>query len=177
LVYINIIHKISGVLVMTVSRSVWIPALLVVLLTACTKPEEPSVSPSSPPAAVSQEAPAPVSELPAPAPALLVYNAYSSNLLSLNGEAGEPARVFNPGDKVYVGVVLRGEAASGRVKVEWFAGDEKLLGTEETTIPVKTAAVATVELSRAAPLAPGTYKALVYLNDAPSWELLFEVLR
>ncbi len=160
---------------MTVSRIVWIPALLVVLLAACTKPEPSGASPATPAAGASTEATAPVSEVAAPVPALLVYNAYSSNTLSLNGEAGEPSRVFSAGDKIYVGVVLRGEAATAAVKVEWFAGDEKALGVEETAVSVKTAAVATVELSRTAPLAPGNYRALVYLNGAPSWELNFEV--
>jgi hypothetical protein len=161
---------------MTIFRSAWISLLFAMLLAGCTKPQEPGASPGAPATSASQEAGGPATEAPPPStPALLVYNAYTSNTINQNAEAGEPTRVFKSNEKVYVGVVLHGEAASAGIKVEWFSGDEKVLGAEEVAVPVKTATVATVELSRAAPLVPGTYKALVYLNGAPSWELFFDV--
>lgn len=161
---------------MTISRSVCIPLLLAVLLAACTKPQEPAASPGTPATAAQGGTAAPTTEAPPPStPAVLVYNAYTSNSVNQNAEAGEPTRLFKSGEKIYVGVVLHGEAASASVKVEWFAGDEKALGSEEVAVPAKTATVATVEISRTAPLAPGAYKALVYLDGAPSWELFFDV--
>ena len=115
---------------MTISRSVCIPLLLAVLLAACTKPQEPAASPGTSATAAQEGTAAPTAEAPPPStPAVLVYNAYTSNSVNQNAEAGEPTRLFKSGEKVYVGVVLHGEAASASVKVEWFlAGDEKALG-------------------------------------------------
>jgi hypothetical protein len=158
---------------MTVSRSLGVSVLLAMLLAGCTKPDPAAAPAADAPAPAASADPA--AQAPAPAPAVMMYNAYTSNALKQDGEAGEPARIFKSGEKIYAGAVLHGEASSAVIKVEWFAGDEKALGSAETTIPVKTASVATVEIAQATPLAAGTYKALVYLNDAPSWELFFEV--
>lgn len=155
---------------MTISRSVWISVLLATSLAACTKPDATDATPAAMPTTASGEA-----ATPAPAPVVMVFNAYTSNILNQNGEAGEPTRIFKSGEKIYIGAVLHGDAASVVVKAEWFDGDEKSLGSAETTLAAKTATVATVELVQPTPLAVGTYKALVYLNGAPSWELLFEI--
>lgn len=102
-------------------------------------------------------------------------NAYMAKTLDANHMAVAPTTDFNVADKIYVGVVLHGQAALVKVKVEWSLADGSELSSQETALPVATAAVATLELSRAAPLKMGDYKAVVFLDGKPSWELKFKV--
>lgn len=112
--------------------------------------------------------------VPAKAP-LVLFNAYTAKMLAANHDAGTPTTEFSIGDKVYVGAVIHGEGSSVDIKVEWSLVGGPVMGSEEATIQVATAAVATLDLTKAAPLGAGTYKAVVLLNGKPSWELHFKV--
>ena len=106
-----------------------------------------------------------------------LYNAYTANSLTTEGVAGEPGKVFKTSDKIYVGAVVHGQAASSTIKVEWTANGATSPSSGQTSIPVTGASVATVELTQARPLAAGNYDVLVYLDGAPSWELTFDVVQ
>ena len=141
-------------------------ASALVLAAGCTKPV-PAETATTP-------APAATTEAPATAPVML-FNAYTSNALTPEGIPGEPAKVFKTSDKIYVGAVVHGEAASSTIKVEWTAEGASAPSSDETSMPVKSASVAAVDLTKAAPLAPGKYNVLVYLDGVPGWELAFDV--
>lgn len=146
----------------------------VLLAAACTKPV-PADTATAPAAGASAEAPAAApAEAPAAA-AVSLYNAYTSNGLTPEGVAGEPGKSFKTSDKIYVGAVVHGQAAASKVKVEWSAEGAATPSSDETTIAVTGASVATIDVTKTAPLAAGKYKVLVYLNGAPGWELAFEV--
>lgn len=106
---------------------------------------------------------------------LALYNAYAAKTLAANHDAGSPTTAFSTADKVYVGAVVHGEGSSVEIRVEWSLVGGPVIGSEEVTLQVATAAVATLELSKTAPLAAGNYKAIVLLNGKPSWELNFRV--
>ena len=144
--------------------------LLAVMATACTKPlpADTAAKPASDPSVAATPA------APAAAPVML-YNAYTANSLTPEGIAGEPSKVFKTSDKIYVGAVIHGQAASSTIKVEWSTNDAITPYSGETSIPVTGASVATLELTQAGPLAAGNYKVLVYLDGAPGWELNFDV--
>lgn len=150
-------------------------ALAALIATGCTKPlpEETAAAPA-PAAAADDSAATPATDQPAAAPVTL-YNAYTSNSLTPEGVAGEPGKTFKSSDKIYVGAVVHGRAASSTIKVEWTANGASSPSSGETSIAVTDASVATVELTQAGPLAAGSYKVLVYLDGAPGWELTFDV--
>lgn len=150
--------------------------LATLLAAACTKPAPtPTDATTAPAAGGSVETPAatPV-QAPVVSPVAL-YNAYTSSSLTAEGVAGEPGKSFKTSDKIYVGAVVHGQAASSKIKVEWSVEGAAAPSSGETAIPVTGASVATVELTKTAPLAVGKYKALVYLDGAPAWELAFDV--
>lgn len=146
-------------------------AIAALVATACTKPQPTE------PAANSVSSPADRATAPSPAakPAVFLYNAYLSNGLTAEGVAGEPGKQFRVGDKIYAGAVVHGNAPAASIKVEWTADPGVAPSSGETSIPVVGASVATVDLTSARPLAAGNYKALVYLDGAPGWELEFTV--
>ena len=152
--------------------------LAALMITACTKPlpadtgAEPAPAPTSEGAAATS--PATTSDMPAAAPVSL-YNAYTASTLTQDGTAGEPSKAFKTSDKIYVGAVVHGQAAASSIKVEWSVDGATSPNSGETSIPVTGASVATVELTKAGPLAAGSYKVLVYLDGAPGWELAFDV--
>lgn len=114
------------------------------------------------------------SSAPAKIPVTLT-NAYTAKTLERNGDAGAPTHLFMSSDKIYVGVVLHGEANSASVKIDWSLASGPVLGSEEVAIPVVKAAVATLDLTKNEQLKAGEYKVLVVLNGKPSWELRFNV--
>jgi len=152
----------------------------VVVLAACTKPvpagdaSGADASPSSEQSASGAASPPPVQS---ESVNVSVFNAYASNVIADAGFPGDPVNSFKVQDPVYVGVVLKGEAKGVEVKVEWKSAsdDQKVLGSESTSVDVPSKAVASVELTKTAKLNPGLYKALVYVGGAPSWELSFQV--
>lgn len=106
---------------------------------------------------------------------VMLFNAYTAKTLDTNHNAGAPTGDFAASDKVYVGVVMHGEATAAAVKVGWSLLGGPQLGSEEATIPVVKDATATFDLSKAGPLKAGSYKVLVMLDGKPSWELKFNV--
>lgn len=106
---------------------------------------------------------------------VMLFNAYTSKELDTNNNAGVPTRDFTPSDKVYVGVVVHGEADTAHIRIDWSLANGAALGNAETSVPVVKAAVATFDLSKEAPLKAGSYKVLVSLNGKPGWELNFVV--
>jgi len=156
------------------SMRIAIIASAVLLAAACTKPV-PAETGATPATGADSTAPAAApAEAPATA-AVSLYNAYTSNGLTPEGVAGEPGKSFKTSDKIYVGAVVHGQAASSKVKVEWSAEGATTPSSDETTLAVTGASVATVEVTKTAPLAAGKYKVLVYLDGAPAWELAFDV--
>lgn len=156
------------------SMRIAIVASAVLLVAACTKPVPADTTTAAPPATeadatASKEAPAEATA------AVTLYNAYTSSGLTPEGIAGEPGKSFKTSDKIYVGAVLHGQAASSEIKVEWTAEGATAPSSDSATIAVTGASVATVEVTKAAPLAAGKYKVLVYLDGAPAWELAFDV--
>lgn len=135
------------------------------LFVGCTQQSPQSPSPDD-------HAGAPVVSLEAPP---ILFNAYTAKTLDADHHAGTPANTFLAADKVYVGVVIHGSAASAAVKVKWSLVDEPAVTSEEVAVPVAGSAVATIELSKSAPLTAGSYKAIVLLNGKPNWELNFKV--
>ena len=146
--------------------------LAISMAAACTKPMPAETGAAPAPAADSS--PMPTTDKPAAAPATL-YNAYTASSLTPEGVAGEPGKVFKTSDRIYVGAVVHGQAASSTIKVEWTGNGATSPSSTETSIPVTGASVATVELTQAGQLAAGNYKVLVYLDGVPGWELAFEV--
>ena len=140
---------------------------LMALLAGCTKPAgtEAAATPGTPAAATTA---------PAASSPVLLYNAYTSKALAADGSPAEPIKLFDAGDRVYVGVVLHGQAASAKIRVEWSRAGAAV-GSGATELAVAGATVGMVEATREGPLAAGEYKALVYLDGAPSWELAFTV--
>lgn len=109
------------------------------------------------------------------APTVKIRNAYLSNVLDDAGNPGAPVAAVKAGEKAYLGVVVEGQKAESTVKVEWFDAAGTKLGEGETRIPVNGASIAKVEMTAQAPLVPGKYKALVWLNGVPSWEVAYLV--
>lgn len=137
---------------------------------ACTKPApEVAVTPTAESTVAPQTA--------VSATSTMIYNAYTSNDLGLDGAPGQPGRAFLSSDKVYVGVVLHGQAVKADVKVEWSDTAGIVRGSEQTSIPVKEASVATLEITKGGALSPGEYTILVSLDDKPGWELKIDVAR
>lgn len=142
---------------------------------ACTKPAPADAAGTAPgtgngAAAVPAETPA-----PAAVAAITLHNVYASSTLTPDGAAGEPSKAFKTSDKVYVSAVVHGQASAAVVRVEWTADGAAVPSSEETSIPVTGASIATMELTKASALAAGKYKVLVYLDGAPAWELAFDV--
>lgn len=148
--------------------------LAISMAVACTKPMPAETGAASAPAPATDSSPMPTTDTPAAAPATL-YNAYTASSLTPEGVAGEPGKVFKTSDRIYVGAVVHGQAASSTIKVEWTGNGATSPSSTETSIPVTGASVATVELTQAGQLAAGNYKVLVYLDGVPGWELAFEV--
>lgn len=106
---------------------------------------------------------------------LMLYNAFTAKSIDTGHPSGVLTKSFGVSDPIFVGAVIHGKAASAVVKVEWSLVGGPVLGSEEVTIPVADAAVATLNLSKGAPLGVGSYKAIVLLNGKPEWELEFRV--
>lgn len=144
------------------------------LAAACTKPAPTDAAVSAPAADNGAAAAADAPAAPVAAAATL-HNVYASSTLTPDGAAGEPSKAFKTSDKVYVSAVVHGQASAAVVKVEWTADGAAVPNSEETSLPVTGASIATVELTKASALAAGKYKVLVYLDGAPAWELAFDV--
>lgn len=146
----------------------------VLLTAACTKPD-PADTAATPAAEGSAASSTAELASASAAAAVTLYNAYTSDGLTPQGIAGDPGKSFKTSDRIYVGAVVHGEAASSTIRVEWAAEGGATPNTDETVIAVTGASVATIDLTKSAPLAAGSYKVLVYLDGAPAWELAFEV--
>ena len=141
---------------------------------ACTKPV-PTDAAGATPATDNGAAAVPAETPPPAAAAATLHNVYASSTLTPDGAAGEPSKSFKTSDKVYVSAVVHGQASAAVVKVEWTADGAAVPSSEETSIPVTGASIATIELTKASALAAGRYKVLVYLDGAPAWELVLDV--
>jgi hypothetical protein len=149
-------------------------SLAALFAAACTKPAPTDAAGATP--ATDSGATAASVETPAPAAAAAtLHNVYASSALTADGAAGEPSKAFKTSDKVYVSAVVHGQASAAAVKIEWTAEGATAPSSEETSIPVTGSSVATVELTKAAALAAGKYKVMVYLDGAPAWELALDV--
>ena len=138
------------------------------LLGACTKP------PAAAPVAGST-APQATNGRSLAATPVTLFNAFTASERDADGQATAPARTFPAGTVVLVGTVLHGQAPAAKVEVEWGTTLGTLVGKDAVDTAVMDATVATIPLNKGQPLPAGSYKALVRLDGAPSWELMFEV--
>lgn len=150
------------------TRSILALLASALVLAACTKP------PQAPEAATTTPA-EPTNGRPVGATPVTLFNAFTASQRDAEGNATAPAKAFPAGTVVLVGAVLHGQAPAANVKVEWGTPSGTLTGQSAIDTAVKETAVVTLPLNDGKPLPAGSYKILVFLNGAPSWELMFDI--